>query len=78
MKAIAKRAASLAEMIAAGALIVGLLQMERPAIVLGVFFMCVSFGLTLLVDRFERGKNERLRHDVSYRHRLGGPRIYLR
>jgi len=56
MIAIAKRAASLTEMVSAGALIVGLLQMERPAIVLGVFFMGVSFGLTLLVDRFERGK----------------------
>jgi len=56
MIAIAKRAASLTEMVAAGALIVGLLQFERTAIALGVFSMCVSFGLTLLVDRFERGK----------------------
>jgi len=56
MKAIAKRAASWSEMISAGALIVGLLQMERAAIALGVFSMCVSFGLTLLVDHIERGE----------------------
>jgi len=54
MLSITKRAASLAEMIAAGALIVGMLQMERAAIALGVFFMCVSFGLTWGTDRFER------------------------
>ena len=54
MKAIAKRAASLAEMIAAGALIVGMLQKDTAASGIGVFFMCVSFAVTWVVDMRER------------------------
>ena len=54
MKAIAKRAASLAEMIAAGALIVGMLQKEATALWIGVIFMCISFAVTWVVDMRER------------------------
>jgi len=53
---IAKRSASLSEMIAAGALIVGLLQNDMTALAIGLVFMSMSFGLTLMVDRFERRK----------------------
>ena len=53
--ALAKRAASLAELIAAGALIVGLLQMEVIALAVGVFFMALTFVITWSVDLCEKG-----------------------
>jgi hypothetical protein len=55
MISIAKRAASLAELIAAGALIVALLQREGRASEIGVIFMALTFSLTWFIDRCERG-----------------------
>ena len=55
MIALAKRAASLSELIAAGALIVGMLQMEVIALLVGVFFMALTFVITWSVDLCERG-----------------------
>jgi hypothetical protein len=54
MIALTKRAASLAELIAAGALIVGLLQADTSAATIGVIFTALTFGATWFIDRCER------------------------
>jgi hypothetical protein len=54
MISIAKRAASLAELIAAGTLIVALLQTDAYATAIGGVFMAITFGITWLIDRRER------------------------
>jgi len=55
MIALAKRAASVAEMIAAGSIIVGLLQKDDGALAVGMAFMLMAFLVTWLVDLRERG-----------------------
>jgi hypothetical protein len=54
MISITKRAASLAELIAAGALIVGLLQRDMDAATIGLIFTALTFGATWFIDRCER------------------------
>jgi hypothetical protein len=55
MIALVKRIASLSELVAAGAFLVGLFQDEKAAFLVGGILTACTLYLTWLIDRHERG-----------------------